>query len=323
MKMVRTLAVSLALCVAGFAASVQAQTPYPVKPVKLISGFAAGGSSDLITRAIAQALSDQLGQPVVVENRGGAAGTIGMGAVTTAAPDGYTIGILANTTINALHFTGKPLDAANRFTPIGRFTSSRILLAVNPSVIDVRTLPELIEYVRNKPGTEFTSAGHGGLGHLGLELLAIDQKIKITHIAYRGAGPALADVLAGTVGGMIIEANAALPHIQNGRLRPIVTVSSERIPSLPDLPTALELGYKSLQIDSAFGITAPPGTPQPIVDRLRTALKQAVASDFYTNAAAKAGNARYFEDAPEYREWMEKDFARWGEVIRAANIKRD
>ena len=308
MKMVRTLAVSLALCVAGFAASVQAQTPYPVKPVKLISGFAAGGSSDLITRAIAQALSDQLGQPVVVENRGGAAGTIG---------------ILANTTINALHFTGKPLDAANRFTPIGRFTSSRILLAVNPSVIDVRTLPELIEYVRNKPGTEFTSAGHGGLGHLGLELLAIDQKIKITHIAYRGAGPALADVLAGTVGGMIIEANAALPHIQNGRLRPIVTVSSERIPSLPDLPTALELGYKSLQIDSAFGITAPPGTPQPIVDRLRTALKQAVASDFYTNAAAKAGNARYFEDAPEYREWMEKDFARWGEVIRAANIKRD
>lgn len=323
MKIIRTLAAAMTFGLVAYAANTQAQDTYPVKPIKLISGFAAGGSSDLITRSIAQALGEQLGQSVVVENRGGAAGVIGMDAVTNAPPDGYTIGILANTTINALHFADKPLDMANRFVPIGRFTSSRIMLAVNPNVINVSTLPELIEYVRQKPGTEFTSAGHGGLGHLGLELLAMDQNLKIVHVPYRGAGPALNDVAAGTVGGMIVEANAAAPHIQSGRLRPIVTVSTERIPSLPNMPTALELGYKSLQIDSAFGITAPPNTPQPIVDRLREALRLAVNGPSYTEAARRAGNARYFQDGPDYKVWLEEDFARWGKVIRTANIKRN
>ncbi|MGB3068393.1 MAG: tripartite tricarboxylate transporter substrate binding protein [Ottowia sp.] len=323
MRIFRTLATTLALGLASLTIPAQAQSNYPAKPIKLISGFAAGGSSDLITRSIAQALAEQLGQSVVVENRGGAAGVIGMDSVTNAPADGYTIGILANTTVNALHFVGKPLDISSRFAPIGRFTSSRIMLAVNPKVINVRTLPELIEYVRQKPGTEFTSAGHGGLGHLGLELLAMDQNLKIVHVPYRGAGPALTDVVAGTVGGMVIEANAAMPHIQAGRLRPIVTVSTERIPSLPDLPTALEQGYKSLQIDSAFGIIAPPRTPQPIVDRLRQALRLAVNSPSYTEAAKNAGNSRYFQDAPEYRKWLEEDFARWGNVIEKANIKRE
>lgn len=324
MKLARSLAAAMALCIAGFSAPTLGQpAAYPVKPIKLISGFAAGGSSDLITRAIAQALEETLGQTLVVENRGGAAGMLGMDAVTNAAPDGYTIGILANTTINGLHFAGKPLDVPSRFTPIGRFTSSRILLAVNPNVINVRTLPELIEHMRQHPGTEMSSAGQGGLGHLGLELLAMDQKLKLTHVPYRGAGPALNDVLGGVIGGMVVEANLALPHIQAGKLRPIVTVSTERIPSLPELPTALELGFKSLQIDSAFGIIAPPRTPQPIVDRLRQALRQAVDGPSYTEAARKAGNARYFQDGPDYKTWLEEDFARWGAVIRAANIKRE
>lgn len=322
MKLIRSFALAF-----GFGAwlavlPVHAQgDAYPVKPIKLVSGFAAGGSSDLITRAVALALGEQLGKSVVVENRAGAAGAIGMDAVTQAPPDGYTIGILANTTINSLHFQNKPLDVDNRFMPIGRFASSRILLAVNPSLIDVKTLPELIEYLRKHPGTTMTSAGHGGLGHLGLELLALDQKLKILHVAYRGAGPALNDVAAGLVSGMVIEANAALPHIQSGRLRPIVTVSTERIPSLPELPTALELGYKALQIDSTFGIIAPPRTPQPIVDRLRAALKAAVASEAYAESQRRAGNARFFEDAPDYKAWLEKDFARWGAVIRDGNVK--
>ena len=324
MRIFRTLA--LTLCMGAFAAAATLNAhaqgdAYPVKPIKLISGFAAGGSSDLITRAIAQSLGEQLGKSVVVDNRAGAAGLIGLDAVTQAPPDGYTIGILANTTINSLHFQNKPLDAANRFATIGRFASSRILLAVNPSRIDVKTLPELIDYLRKNPGTTMTSAGHGGLGHLGLELLAQDQKLNILHVAYRGAGPALNDVVAGMVSGMIIEANAALPHIQSGKLRPIVTVSTERIPSLPDLPTALELGYKSLQIDSTFGIVVPPRTPQPIVDKLRGALKAAVESEAYAESQRKVGNARFFEDAPAYKVWLEKDFARWGAVIRDGNIK--
>ena len=322
MKIFRALALALSVGALGGALPAHAQgDAFPVKPLKLISGFAAGGSSDLITRAIALSLGDQLGRAVVVENRAGAAGLVGLDAVTLAPPDGYTIGILANTTVNSLHFQNKPLDVANRFAPVGRFASSRILLAVNPTRIDVKTLPELIDFLRKNPETTMTSAGHGGLGHLGLELLALDQKLKILHVAYRGAGPALNDVVAGQVSGMIIEANAALPHIQSGKLRPIVTVSTERIPSLPDLPTALELGYKSMQIDSTFGIILPPRTPQAIVDKLRTALKAAVESEAYTEAARRAGNARFYEDAADYKVWLEKDFARWGAVIREGNIK--
>lgn len=322
MRIARVLGAAL-VTAACFASTVWAQAAYPSKPVRLISGFAAGGSSDLIARAIAQSLSKELGQPVVVENRAGAAGKVGMDVVTNAAPDGYTIGLLAGTSLNALLFLNEPLDISNRFEPVGRFTSSRILLAVNPKVIDVKTLPELTAYLKRNPGTALTSAGHGGLGHLGLELFAMEQGLKILHVPYRGNGPAMNDVLAGQVGGLITEANFALPYIESGKLRAIATVSTERIPALPKLPTALELGYKSLQIDSTFGITTPPRTPQAIVDRLRRALKQAVDSPSYIEFANRSGNARYFQDAPEYKAWLDAEFARWGDVIRTAKITQE
>ncbi|QHE83931.1 Bug family tripartite tricarboxylate transporter substrate binding protein [Hydrogenophaga sp. BPS33] len=294
---------------------------YPNKPIKLIAGFAVGGPSDGIARAIAAALSTELGQTVVVENRTGAAGVVGMDALTASAPDGYTIGLLANTTTTALHFSNKPLDIPNRVTPVGRFVSTRIVLVVNPDKVPAKTLPEFVDFVRKHPGTTLTSAGHGGLGHLGLELFAQEQKLNILHVAYRGSAPALTDVIGGQVAGMVVDASSVVGHIASGRVRPIAVVSAERIPSLPNLPTALELGLNSLQIDSSMGIVLPPRTPQPIVDRLRAALQKAVNSASYTESAKQAGNAHFFEDAAGYRAWMEKDFARWGDVIRTANIK--
>ncbi|QJW85175.1 hypothetical protein HK414_22265 [Ramlibacter terrae] len=152
MKFFRNLALALACAALGSSARAQADA-YPSKPVRLISGFAAGGSSDLIARAIAQAPGEQLGQQVVVENRAGAAGKIGMDVVAKAPPDGYVIGLLAGTTLNALHFLNEPLDVGTRFEPVGRFASSRILLAVNPKVIDVKTLPELKDYLKRHPNT--------------------------------------------------------------------------------------------------------------------------------------------------------------------------
>ena len=304
----------------GAGASAQTDA-YPNKPVKLIAGFAVGGPSDAIARAVAAALSTELGQSVVVENRTGAAGVVGMDAVTASPADGYTIGLLANTTTTALHFQNKPLDVPNRLTPVGRFVSTRIVLVVNPSLVSAKTLPELVDHMRRNPGMTVTSAGHGGLGHLGLELFAQEQKLNILHVAYRGSAPALNDVIGGQVAGMVVDASSVIGQIEAGRVRPIAVVSSERIPGLPNLPTALELGFKSLQIDSSMGIVLPPRTPQPIVDRLRAALKKAVDSASYTEAAKQAGNARFYEDAAVYREWMEKDFARWGGVISSANIK--
>ena len=321
MKILRTFMSSLAACAAiAVSASAFAQA-YPSKPIKLISGFAAGGPADAIARSIGKALEDELKQPVVVENRTGATGVVGMDAVTNAAPDGYTIGLLANTTTNALHFLDKKLDVENRFTPVGRFVSTRILLVVNPNMMNVKTMQEFVDYVRKNPGTNVTSAGHGGLGHLGLELFALEQKLKLSHVAYRGSAPAMQDVLAGQIPAMVIDATTAMPHIQAGKLRPIAFVSTARSPSLSDVPTALEQGYKSLQIDSSMGIVLPPKTPQPIVDRLRAALKAAVNSEGYTEAANKQGNARFFEDADAFKTWLQTDFDRYGEVIRVANIK--
>ena len=258
----------------------------------------------------------------MVENRAGAAGVVGLQAVTHSAPDGYTIGLLANTTTTSLHFANRKLDVDDTFAPVGRFVSTRIVLVVGPAVPEtVRTLPEFVEYVRRNPGTTLTSAGHGGLGHLGLELFALEQKLKITHVAYKGSAPAMTDVIGGRVAGMVVDATSAMPHIQSGRLRPIATVSTARVPALPDLPTALELGFTSLQIDSSMGIVLPPKTPQPIVDRLREALRRAVDNPQYVEANNRGGNMRYFHDAPEFRTWIEQDFARWGRVIREANVK--
>ncbi|WP_288251525.1 tripartite tricarboxylate transporter substrate binding protein [uncultured Hydrogenophaga sp.] len=318
----RTLAAGLTagLAMASLPIGAWAQA-YPSRTIKLIAGFAAGGPADGIARSIAKALEDELKQPVVVENKAGAAGVIGLDALTNSPPDGYTIGLLANTTTNALHFQGKTLDADARFTPVGKFVSTRIVLVVNPDLVPAKTLPEFIDFLRRNPETTLTSAGHGGLGHLGLELFAQDQKLKIVHVAYRGSAPAMQDVVAGQVAGMVVDASSAMSNIQAGRLRVLATVSSMRTPSLPDVPTALELGIKSLQIDSSMGIVLPPKTPKPIVDRMRAALKAAVNSPFYTDVANKAGNAHFFDDADKFKAWLQEDFDRSGKIIRTANIK--
>jgi tripartite-type tricarboxylate transporter receptor subunit TctC len=321
MSKLHQLVSCLAAC-AAFTLSLPAMAQaYPSKPIKLIAGFAAGGPADAIARSIGKALEDELKQPVVVENRTGATGLVAMEAITTAAPDGYTIGLLANTTTNALHFQNKKLDVDQRFTPVGRFVSTRILLVTNPKMVDAKNMEEFVAHARKNPGMNVTSAGHGGLGHLGLELFALEQKLTLTHVAYRGSAPAMQDVIAGQIPAMVIDATTAQPHVQAGSLRAIAFASTDRSPSMPDLQTALEQGYKSLQIDSSMGIVLPPKTPQPIVDRMRAALKAAVNSAGYTEAATKHGNARAFMDADAFKAWLQSDFDRYGEVIRTANIK--
>lgn len=323
MKTLKTVAASTALFLGmsvGFLARANAEG-YPNRPIKLICGFAAGGPSDNIARSLAKALGDELKQPVVVENRAGAAGVVGMDALTNSQPDGYTVGLVANTTTTALHFQGKKLDIDHRFIPVGRFVSTRILLLVNPEKMNVKSLPEFVNYLRQHPGTSLTSAGHGGIGHLTLELFALDQKLKITHVAYRGTAPAMQDVIAGIVPAMVSDATTAMPQVTAGRLRPIAVVSTSRIPSLPALPTAVEMGYKDLAISSSMGLVVPPKTPVAIVDRLRVALRKAVDSPSYIQAASAQGNERYFEDSAQFKVWLQKDFDRYGEIIREANVK--
>lgn len=293
---------------------------YPAKPLKLIVGYAPGGPADSIGRAIAKEMEAELKQAVVVENRAGAAGTLGLDALTQSAPDGYTLGLLSNSSTTALHFAKKQLDLDRRGIVLGQFVATRLILVVNPKVVDVRTLAQFIEYARQNPGLPYTSSGQGGPGHLGMELFAQQKNLKMTHVPYRGSAPAMQDVIAGRVGVKVVDASTAMPFIQSGDIRPVVTVSTMRPPSLPDLPTAIEQGESAFQIDSTMSLIVPPGTPAPIVERLRTALRRAAASEGFDAHARRAGNGKAWLEAADYKVWLQRDFDRWGKVIQDTGI---
>ncbi|WP_288251517.1 tripartite tricarboxylate transporter substrate binding protein [uncultured Hydrogenophaga sp.] len=295
---------------------------YPRRPIKLIIGFAPGGSSDATVRTFALELERQLGQPIVVENRAGATGLVAMESFAHARPDGYTLMMLSNVSLSALHVARKPLDMDKRFTPIGMFSATRVILVVNPKMIDVRDLAGFTDYVRRHPDLHYTSAGHGGLGHLGMELWSRASGLKLSHVPYRGTAPALEDVRGGRVPIMVLDANAALPLVEAGVLRAVVNVSSQRSPAMPDLPTALELGVPSLQIDGTIGLVAPPATPAPILDRLRSAIRQGTESEAFAHAARGTGAVKRYMDAPEYGAWLLKESERWGGVIREIGLDR-
>ena len=200
-----------------------------------------------MARANAKVLEAEMGQPVMVDNRASAAGIVSLDALANSTPDGHTLDLVANTTATALHFQGKTLDVEKRFVPVGRFATTRVLWVVHPGKIDATGLRGLVRYLRSHPSTAITSAGHGGIGHLRLKMFALVQKLDILHVAYRGSTPAMQDVIAGQVPAMMVDALTAIPHIQTGKLRPIASVSTTRVPSLAELPTATEQGFNALK----------------------------------------------------------------------------
>ena len=293
---------------------------FPDRPLRLVVGYAAGGPSDAIGRAIARELEALLRQSVVVENRAGAAGLIALDQVTNSSSDGYTLGLLSNSTTTALHFSNKPLSMESRFIPLAQFVATRLVLVVNPKVVNVSSLAEFIAWAEAHPGLTYTSSGHGGPGHLGMELFAKRRGLQLVHVPYRGSAPAMQDVIAGRIGVKVVDASTAAPFIAAGQIRPIVTVSTVRAPSLPDLPTAVEQGESAFQIDSTMSLIVPPATPALVVERLRAALRQATDSPGFFESSRRAGNAIAWLDAAEYRTWLRRDFELWGEVIREAGI---
>lgn len=294
---------------------------FPERPLKLIVPFAAGGGSDIIGRALAKELAAELGQNVIVENRPGAAGLLGLDALGTSTPDGHTLLLFSNTTAVALHYQNKTFDMEKRFVPIGNVITSSMVLLVNPSVVNVRSVPELVEYVKAHPGADYTSSGPGSPGNLGIEAMAIQRGLKFTHVPYKGIGPAILDVLAGRVGILVSDSLSARPHIVSGALRPIASASSFRSPVVPDVSTAIEQGVPQLVNDSLNGLVVPVGTPALVVERLRAAVRRAVAAEGYARLTAENGARNQFIDGPEWGNLLKADFQRWGEVIRVTGIK--
>jgi len=308
------------------AAGPLAAQDYPNKPIRLVVPYPPGGATDVIGRVMAQKLSTALGQQVVVDNRGGAAGSIGAAAVARATPDGYTLlmGALTSHSINAVLYGAQAgFDIEKSFAPIAIVGTVPLVFVVHPSV-KANTLPELIALAKASPGTlSFASSGNGSPQHLAGEIFQRAAGVKMLHVPYKGSGPAMNDLVGGQVLTMIETAPACQPLIKAGKLRAIATATAQPVGTLPGVPTAAQAGLKDFEVSSMFGLMAPAGTPAPVVARVNAALKGILSQpDVVENMLAQGAIATYTtpEDAGLA---IKAEAAKWTKVIREGDIKGD
>lgn len=295
---------------------------YPTKPVRLIIPSPPGGPNDAVARPVAQKLSELLGQPVVTDFRAGAAGIIGAEIVAKSPPDGYTLLQIATAfTISPSTYAKLPFDPIRDFAPISLIATSHIVLVVNPSV-PARTIKELVGLSKRQPGKlTFASSGNGTSLHLAGELVKIMGKVDMLHVPYKGAGPALIDVLSGHVDLMFISLPPALPHVKAGKLRALGVASPARAQSLPKVPTIGESGLPGFQVDSSYGILAPAATPKPIIAKLNAVLVQALQAREVKERYAALGLTPVTNAPTEFAIYLREEIAKWAKVARAARIE--
>jgi tripartite-type tricarboxylate transporter receptor subunit TctC len=319
MRSIVGLAAALAM-----AANATAQT-YPIRPVTLVVGFAPGGGTDTVARVMQRKLGEYLGQTVVVENRAGAGGTIAAGIVAKAEPDGYTF-LLA--TIAALavapHLNSKlPYDPLHDFAPISMATVSGNVLVVHPSV-QAKTLAEYVKEANSKPGgIAYGTSGVGSAGHLAGELFRLTAKANLTHVPYKGGGPAMSDLLGGQIPSVFASATTATPQVKSGKLRALGSTGTTRSAALPDVPTIAEQGYPGYQATNWYAFVAPAKTPKDIVARLNREIVKTL-NDPDTHAAIlKQGEEPTPSTPEELAQHMASEYATWGRVIKEAGIPRE
>jgi tripartite-type tricarboxylate transporter receptor subunit TctC len=315
---------------AGFivAAFVAAALPavaqdYPTRPITLIVPYAAGGGNDVMARIVADKMGAALGQPIVVENRGGAGGSIATRAVAHAPADGYTLGLGGTGTlaIDPSLYPNVGYDPRKDFAPIGLIATSALVVLVHPSV-PAKTIPELIALARQEPGKlAYASAGVGSGIHLGAELFATMAGIKLTHIPYKGSAPALTDLLGGHVQIYFSSLPPAIGLVQDGKVRALAVTGPERSKIFPDLPTVAETGLPGYAAVLHYGIVAPAGTPKPIVDKLAAALRVAIASPDVASKIAADGADVMGMTPEEYAADIDREEAKWSEVVRRSGAK--
>lgn len=301
-----------------------AQT-WPSRPIRLIVTFAPGGGADFMGRTVAPLLGEQLGQTVVVENRAGANGVVGADIAAKAAPDGYTLLMGTNTThAVAPHLYGKmPYNALKDFVPIAEVAYNPQFLDVHPS-IPVRNVKELIVLAQKRPGQlNFGSAGQGSASHMAMELFKSMAKVDITHVPYKGSGPALVDVLGGHLSMMFDVVLTTLPHMKAGRLRVLGVSSLQRVEVAPDVPTIAENGLPGFEALVWFGLFAPAGTPPEIVGKLSGEVGKIVHQPALRETFTLQGLTPVGSNSPQFAAKVGKDYATWGKVIREAGIKLD
>ena len=300
---------------------------YPDKPIKLIVPYPPGGATDVIGRILAKNLSDALGQQVVVDNRGGAGGNIGAEAVAKANPDGYTLlmgAVTSHSTMATLQKGKLRYDLLKDFAPVMIVGSVPLVVVVNPNV-PVRTLKGLVEYAKANPDKmNYASSGAGAPQRMGAEIFQREAGLKITHVPYKGSGPAMTDLVAGQVNLMVETVPAALPFINSGQLRPLAVTTAKRISMLPDVPTTAESGMPSIEVSSTFGVLAPTGTPAPIIDQLNSAIAKLLVNPEVKEAFLKQGVYAATPTKPKQSaELLAAEVKRWEKLINDADIKAE
>ncbi len=315
---------ALLLLALGFALSCAAQT-YPSRAIRIVVAFPAGGGSDLAARVVAQKLSESLGQPVVVENRVGANGSVGAEAVAHAAPDGYTLvmGSNANITTNP-HLMALSYDPTKDLAPVAMLTVNPLLLFVNPAVVPVASFREFLDYVRARDGkVDYASAGNGSPAHLSGELLKLRAGIRMVHVPYKGGPPGVNDVLGGRVGVMLAAAPTVLPHIRSGKLRGLATTGARRSIYAPEIPTIAESGFPDFDVVIWNALFAPVATPGAALAKLHGEINRILAQPDTKELLLNQGAEVQIMTDAAFRELLRTEYARWGRVIREAKIKVD
>jgi tripartite-type tricarboxylate transporter receptor subunit TctC len=301
-----------------------AQNSYPTKPIRLIVAFPAGGSTDIIARLVGQRLSERLGQQVIIDNRGGAGGTIGTEIAARSNPDGYTLtmGTTSTHVIAPAAYSKLKYDPVKDFAPITLVASTPYLLVVNPGV-KANSLKEFVALAKSQPGKlNYASAGAGSTTHLAMEMLKSTAGMDVVHVPYNGNGPAGTAVLGGQVQALFGSMPAVLPQAKSGKLRPLAVGTAKRSPALPDVPTVAESGYPGFEVSLWLGFFAPRGTPIEIVNKLhgelvKIALSPEMKEQFERNGAEPAHNA----SSIDLERLVRGEIDKYAKVIKAANIK--
>ena len=318
-------ALAVAVILACAAVAQVAHATYPDKPIKLVIGFPAGGPLDQHARLLTDKLQGILGQPIIVDYKPGAGGSVGAEAVAKSPADGYTL-MLANTgvlVINGALYTKLPYNTLKDFTPLARTAMQPLALLVNNSV-PAKTLKEFMDYARQNPGKiNYGSAGNGGISHLAPEMFKSATGLFMVHIPYRGSAPAFTDLMGGQVQFMAESIPQAASYHKQGKVRALAVTSGQRNPALPDVPTAIESGLKGFEVVGFYGFMAPAGTPKDVVAKLSDAFKQVLANPDVRNRMVTQGADPAFLGSEDFARFLTAETPRWAEAVKVSGARLD
>lgn len=314
-----------ALFAAAVMSNAHAQGTYPNKPIRWIIPYASGGGTDVIARPVALKLGEAFGVPIVYENRGGGGGLIAGETVAKSAPDGYTLLVGSGNThvFPTLLYDKVPYDPVRDYAPITNFVIVPNVLVAHPS-FPPKTIQELIAYGKARPGKiNWASSGNGSGGHLALVMLSLEAGMKVLHVPFKGAGPAVTAMLGGETDLLFANTGVFLGPIKAGKLRPLAVAAMTRLPLFPDVPTLNESGFAGFESSTSYGLLAPAGTPRPIVDKLHSELVKIIKSPESTARLAGVGAIPVANTPEQFAEANRRDVAKWGKIIRENGIKAD